>query len=148
MARITSYNVCYTKLLRSITAACRPPCCSLQRLSLRQHITSLPKVCSVPIFFTAFVITSYSIHYTKLYEVYKQGPGRFGRTRKHRHHAGGKTDSLLCHSGRDRTAETATAPFPIPLVSGGRVMLITVTLPSKESKVPAHIGFARTSFLI
>ena len=46
--RITSYNVCYTKLLR---ATCRSP---------------TPPRCWWP---TACVITSYSIHYTKLYEL-------------------------------------------------------------------------------
>ena len=56
MARITSYNVCYTKLLRSarccasvLDPICMHPPCAVGRWGL-------------------FVITSYSIHYTKLYD--------------------------------------------------------------------------------
>ena len=51
--RITSYNVCYTKLLRSCTAP-RP--------------RGWPKRQLRPPDYHKGVITSYSIHYTKLYE--------------------------------------------------------------------------------
>ena len=59
--RITSYNVCYTKLLRVLDAA-----------KLFSHQSYLPE--ASPWQFEpwqlqcVYVITSYSIHYTKLYE--------------------------------------------------------------------------------
>ena len=49
MFRITSYNVCYTKLLRASAIG-----------TLARKISSTPRARSV--------ITSYSIHYTKLYD--------------------------------------------------------------------------------
>ena len=56
-ARITSYNVCYTKLLRSSTP--RSARCSARSSASRR---SPPRSRTRP------VITSYSIHYTKLYD--------------------------------------------------------------------------------
>ena len=50
--RITSYNVCYTKLLRRVIAKVVPARHLLRNLD---------------------VITSYSIHYTKLYEISNWG---------------------------------------------------------------------------
>ena len=52
--RITSYNVCYTKLLRPL------PTAGPLRLVLTQKGSGVD--------FFLFVITSYSIHYTKLYD--------------------------------------------------------------------------------
>ena len=48
-SRITSYNVCYTKLLR-----------------FKYFTSSIKKLIIIELF--VIVITSYSIHYTKLYE--------------------------------------------------------------------------------
>ena len=60
--RITSYNVCYTKLLRSF-AATFPSARTCPAGSIRR---SPPR---------SSVITSYSIHYTKLYDLlYFNGP--------------------------------------------------------------------------
>ena len=52
LTRITSYNVCYTKLLR-IMKRTKNTWCVMQTKEIREHLC---------------VITSYSIHYTKLYE--------------------------------------------------------------------------------
>ena len=62
-ARITSYNVCYRKLLREQSIH-QPFICSI--LSFFQIVNTGKDFC---------VITSYSIHYTKLYEnrQYRQG---------------------------------------------------------------------------
>ena len=65
--RITSYNVCYTKLLREMASM-------LSAIFMVMAVM----VCLMSIFiiFTSFkviVITSYSIHYTKLYELFKAG---------------------------------------------------------------------------
>ena len=57
--RITSYNVCYTKLLR-IAQECGFQSPSRFSLRFRQRFGMSPKALRV--------ITSYSIHYTKLYE--------------------------------------------------------------------------------
>ena len=54
IVRITSYNVCYTKLLRDISIL---PTLATEPLLLPKLYAPHP------------VITSYSIHYTKLYEV-------------------------------------------------------------------------------
>ena len=65
--RITSYNVCYTKLLRyegkevAIQGDIISLIASLYERQAFIEATTLP---SAPI----IVITSYSIHYTKLYE--------------------------------------------------------------------------------
>ena len=56
--RITSYNVCYTKLLRAPRVP-RPRSCSTRSWSSSSR-RGRP---------TSSVITSYSIHYTKLYEL-------------------------------------------------------------------------------
>ena len=53
-SRITSYNVCYTKLLRN------RGCCNFAPAALRFGLPCYARC----------VITSYSIHYTKLYEGY------------------------------------------------------------------------------
>ena len=57
--RITSYNVCYTKLLRLYH---RNPMHA--PTNAEQKMASSP----TPVMNGMFVITSYSIHYTKLYE--------------------------------------------------------------------------------
>ena len=54
-SRITSYNVCYTKLLRSVTGGIKTA-------------VNLGATNSVTVGVNTSVITSYSIHYTKLYE--------------------------------------------------------------------------------
>ena len=56
--RITSYNVCYTKLLR------------FEMGSLRQIGELFGKSSRLDEVVTRGVITSYSIHYTKLYDVH------------------------------------------------------------------------------
>ena len=69
--RITSYNVCYTKLLRSSIA--------LKRLTIAPPFARTPAPIDIVTVKTAgiatgiaeivsTVITSYSIHYTKLYD--------------------------------------------------------------------------------
>ena len=69
--RITSYNVCYTKLLRCNRAA------PVWRIHFRSGLTpqrhtadSSKEICIGPAteLHDYIVITSYSIHYTKLYE--------------------------------------------------------------------------------
>ena len=55
--RITSYNVCYTKLLRFVHPAVKHCSYGFPKLFPR-------------ILWKLFVITSYSIHYTKLYELF------------------------------------------------------------------------------
>ena len=76
--RITSYNVCYTKLLRRL---CKPNCqrnglnnrkatpASLSLVRSAAPSPRLPKPSNKQCTCTPrLVITSYSIHYTKLYE--------------------------------------------------------------------------------
>ena len=57
--RITSYNVCYTKLLRSLVAIL-----DADKEGFLRSESAIMQVAGR----TARVITSYSIHYTKLYE--------------------------------------------------------------------------------
>ena len=74
--RITSYNVCYTKLLRRDSSlpwyvspsrfACDYETIARMSDSRRMRYSSPSSVTSVPLYFP--VITSYSIHYTKLYD--------------------------------------------------------------------------------
>ena len=91
VTRITSYNVCYTKLLRGMT--------ELRTWTddiFAKYFLNLPGVASVEVggglvrevhVLPDHVITSYSIHYTKLYELPPMSPGsarslvvhRFGR---------------------------------------------------------------------
>ena len=63
--RITSYNVCYTKLLRGWAAG--SPSGWMSVLSV-PPMTTCPTWLTPAIFARICVITSYSIHYTKLYE--------------------------------------------------------------------------------
>ena len=69
-SRITSYNVCYTKLLRYIfrlAVFCHNAyCCEHIVHKVRIHLGLQRQ----------HVITSYSIHYTKLYEVFGMSRGR------------------------------------------------------------------------
>ena len=69
-ARITSYNVCYTKLLRSDPEEEEAtPAPEVELLNdVTQHY--LNEIGAKPLFTPEeeYVITSYSIHYTKLYE--------------------------------------------------------------------------------
>ena len=69
--RITSYNVCYTKLLRSALAARTG--FRQNRLDFIQHLANI----------NATVITSYSIHYTKLYDPWASSSAL--RWNAHRH---------------------------------------------------------------
>ena len=74
--RITSYNVCYTKLLRCLVVLCVVQGTAVKQYNIsRMQIkmdpfgkngTVLVKIVSETDF--CIVITSYSIHYTKLYE--------------------------------------------------------------------------------
>ena len=67
--RITSYNVCYTKLLRVIHANCR----ELKNLNPLPDVIYLdpmyPHRSKSALVKKEIVITSYSIHYTKLYDI-------------------------------------------------------------------------------
>ena len=65
--RITSYNVCYTKLLRRARRRCRGRCCRIADPPAGRRSVRLPG---------RSVITSYSIHYTKLYDLLP-GSGRY-----------------------------------------------------------------------
>ena len=56
--RITSYNVCYTKLLRIVQVLGTKGCGQIKVFVILGHAHKIAKA----------VITSYSIHYTKLYE--------------------------------------------------------------------------------
>ena len=56
--RITSYNVCYTKLLRGTASCINAPRCRTRRTASAKARVSAQTV-----------ITSYSIHYTKLYDI-------------------------------------------------------------------------------
>ena len=81
--RITSYNVCYTKLLRLLwrhatyrtraSGACENHGCgSLRHSAHHCHSLCPPRLClRAPSGYGGGVITSYSIHYTKLYEIRK-----------------------------------------------------------------------------
>ena len=93
VSRITSYNVCYTKLLRSLTGLLGITTLTgmvvrngiilidyAQKLRIEHPIMTIREVALAagkrrmrPIFLTSaaasVVITSYSIHYTKLYEL-------------------------------------------------------------------------------
>ena len=67
--RITSYNVCYTKLLRSVSHLKYPDHYNFNR----KDIAGIQKIFAETsgnkiIIVTENVITSYSIHYTKLYD--------------------------------------------------------------------------------
>ena len=67
MFRITSYNVCYTKLLRASirgTELKKEEVVALQQFITDAQLAENKKFKGVQI-----VITSYSIHYTKLYEI-------------------------------------------------------------------------------
>ena len=70
-SRITSYNVCYTKLLR--TTARPKSLFAWVKISLAIRLWSSWNPCLI---FSSLapqdVITSYSIHYTKLYEAVEQ----------------------------------------------------------------------------
>ena len=80
MIRITSYNVCYTKLLRWCAALANPspsgPVYRLVPRSAHPSNSDLAPIASAPcasrasgrVTMRTTVITSYSIHYTKLYE--------------------------------------------------------------------------------
>ena len=74
--RITSYNVCYTKLLRS----------RVRVLVTYDFRFSLPVWfgINIPLASTSemVVITSYSIHYTKLYEILLSIPSKDSRRRE------------------------------------------------------------------
>ena len=64
--RITSYNVCYTKLLRLLK---RDKQAASTKTTGGQTISKNPlELRTATIFGLLFVITSYSIHYTKLYD--------------------------------------------------------------------------------
>ena len=70
--RITSYNVCYTKLLRN-SLVCRP--CKIPFILTPPSWIVIRLWCPLSPFYPAYVsaevlgvITSYSIHYTKLYD--------------------------------------------------------------------------------
>ena len=78
VGRITSYNVCYTKLLRRMFGSTRT---HLERIELQRTMAKQYGVIIVLkggytsiadekgyCYFNILVITSYSIHYTKLYE--------------------------------------------------------------------------------
>ena len=73
--RITSYNVCYTKLLRGVAP---------DQHFLARGLSLLD------------VITSYSIHYTKLYDRRRESR----RSRRCRHPASRFALELRCSSGR------------------------------------------------
>ena len=60
--RITSYNVCYTKLLRGRRRRLLPRDCDRQQAQAAEHRDQVVGDIG------GGVITSYSIHYTKLYE--------------------------------------------------------------------------------
>ena len=66
LLRITSYNVCYTKLLRSMSTVV-----SLSGGALVANLISVILLISETLRQT--VITSYSIHYTKLYDAIHAG---------------------------------------------------------------------------
>ena len=68
--RITSYNVCYTKLLRYMHAIERCLAAGRQAIMLVPEISLTPQTVGLfqERFSDGIVITSYSIHYTKLYE--------------------------------------------------------------------------------
>ena len=67
--RITSYNVCYTKLLRTRKAGERPKAAPNTTATFSVSSSSEAKSSSVSITLPdGAVITSYSIHYTKLYD--------------------------------------------------------------------------------
>ena len=68
--RITSYNVCYTKLLR-IPSRSRASSTSVSRRRAWGESSrgSRPSSEAINPPLSGFVITSYSIHYTKLYEL-------------------------------------------------------------------------------
>ena len=104
--RITSYNVCYTKLLRNLFARLEKEDLLSKRrsifvYSLRWAAVPLAAAAALALFLlpsrepvrdlspTALrppqvVITSYSIHYTKLYDHRREGGGgtRFSRLRR------------------------------------------------------------------
>ena len=62
--RITSYNVCYTKLLRHAGVACADDRDRRRACQVASHVRQ-----AIQNFLSGVsVITSYSIHYTKLYE--------------------------------------------------------------------------------
>ena len=73
--RITSYNVCYTKLLRGTTGSGKSVALNAMVLSLLYKaspeqvrlIMIDPKMLELSVY-EGIVITSYSIHYTKLYD--------------------------------------------------------------------------------
>ena len=77
LVRITSYNVCYTKLLRSVSSIdCDFPGGNIlvdriegDQVFLQQDIRDTTE------WWFYCVITSYSIHYTKLYEYTLTGWG-------------------------------------------------------------------------
>ena len=64
--RITSYNVCYTKLLRPLMIA---GMMSFPKSLVESGFSSSMRMLSLSTFqLKMYVITSYSIHYTKLYD--------------------------------------------------------------------------------
>ena len=67
--RITSYNVCYTKLLRGLDYAPEPRSEQQARLMLARelHGGDVDFMLTQGVLYECPVITSYSIHYTKLY---------------------------------------------------------------------------------
>ena len=72
--RITSYNVCYTKLLRAVTRQIELSPAQIQWIARRRFGVGCDQVLVLQaaersgVDFSFRVITSYSIHYTKLYE--------------------------------------------------------------------------------
>ena len=88
IARITSYNVCYTKLLRFTGDwgfQAEPVFAAMQtRISTEAEGDAwIARLNDVPRYFAENVanmrvITSYSIHYTKLYELFFKTPWRPG----------------------------------------------------------------------
>ena len=77
--RITSYNVCYTKLLRGANldfGTLKDPhtAAELERTALGVSVGYGFKKLNLASAVEYRVITSYSIHYTKLYETCRSGP--------------------------------------------------------------------------
>ena len=82
-ARITSYNVCYTKLLRAKGAFDAATAYANERVQFGKPISAFQAIqwkladmateIDAARLLTYHVITSYSIHYTKLYDLRRRG---------------------------------------------------------------------------